>query len=172
MNKQKQKNKKIIIQNQWVFDNPFNLEFRTFSNNHILGNKIFSFSSNSTEIPIVFSSVSIKSNEYEKKLNNLSKIKSFSQFKMDWNGYGAKPISKTIINKANKCIEKFEKQPKVFPTSRSTVQFEWDSLNNKYLEIELFSNFFYILKIYNHKEIEYKTYSFKKCMEEINEYFR
>ena len=64
------------------------------------------------------------------------------------------------------------KQPKVFPTSRSTIQFEWDSKKNKYLEIEIFSNHYSILKIYNYKQIEFETNKINDCMEAIDEYFR
>ena len=166
------KNKNKISQKQYGFNYLINSEYKPFYKNHKFNDYVYIFSTDSLISPIIFSSVSNKSKENTKKTNNLIRIQNFSEYKKNWNGYDAKPITKTIIKKADNFINIIEKQPKVFPTSRSTIQFEWDSIKNKYLEIEIFSNHYSILKIYNEKQIEFETNKINDCMEAIDEYFR
>ena len=59
-----------------------------------------------------------------------------SKFEENWDGYGAEPIKKEIIDKTNEIIDFFDdsyKDPCVVPSAYG-VQFEWDN-GKKSLEI-------------------------------------
>jgi hypothetical protein len=78
------------------------------------------------------------SNPRNRKINGADRIKSYLIFTNDWNGYGAKPFSKKLIEKCLKFYSKIEKyNPEVFPTGRSTVQFEFRD-GERYLEFEVY----------------------------------
>ena len=105
------------------------------------------------------------------KQENIKRIEHFSSYKQNWNGYGAEPIDKIIIDRSIEFLNTIELQPKVFPTSRSTVQFEWHSKVEKYLEIEIFENEYSIYTDYNGLENEYNTQNIEACFDEIKKYF-
>jgi len=73
------------------------------------------------------------------KLELIEKIESFRNFKNNWNGYGAKPISKNVINRAMILAYDFEPMQEVFPTANNSIQFEWD-MNGVYIELEVFED--------------------------------
>lgn len=73
----------------------------------------------------------------------LNKLKHFSQLEYNWNGYGAQPISKAIINQIIELIPKFKYIPEVFPLATAGIQLEWEfdvasarpPLNDIYIEM-------------------------------------
>jgi len=67
-------------------------------------------------------------------------ISEIRDLKDNWNGYGAKPISKGVINRALQLVVLMKPLPDMIcPTANNSIQFEWE---NKllYLEIEIFSD--------------------------------
>lgn len=78
--------------------------------------------------------------DYQKKIENTKKIESFLKYDNGWNSYSATKFDIDIILRAINLLPLFEKQPKVFPTGRSTVQFEFSLSRNRYYEIEIFKN--------------------------------
>lgn len=72
--------------------------------------------------------------ELRKSLLKLDEIKSL---KRNWNGNNAKPISKRIICNARTLVINLNKQPQIFPTANESIQFEYDGVNNSYLELQV-----------------------------------
>lgn len=68
-------------------------------------------------------------------MNKLDLIKKECS-KSNWNLYDAKPISNKLIREAKRVMRNFDITPEVFPTGRSTIQFEFEYMN-VYLEFEL-----------------------------------
>lgn len=70
---------------------------------------------------------------------NEKKLKTIRNLKNNWNYYGAKPITKEILDIAGYLIKELVIQPKIFPTANRSIQFEYyDRMHpNKYLEFEI-----------------------------------
>ena len=69
--------------------------------------------------------------------DNLATLDDISNLEANWNGYGAQPISKQLINKTKKIIIGLKRQPELFPTAAGTIQLEYDGENGSYLEIQI-----------------------------------
>lgn len=71
---------------------------------------------------------------------NLDKLENISKLEENWNGYNCKPIPKEVCDFSTNIIRKLgDFQPKIFPTGRGSVQFEYEK-NEEYLEFEIFSS--------------------------------
>lgn len=71
---------------------------------------------------------------------NLDKLQLISELKYNWNLYGAKPISKELVDIMRSLIYKLEYQPEIFPTACESIQFEYEKDNGDYVEFELVDN--------------------------------
>jgi hypothetical protein len=94
--------------------------------------------------------------EERKKQHNQMKLKEISKLEYDWNGNKAEPFSEDLINKANVIFHEMERQPKIFPTARHSIQFEYENEFEDYLEFEIFAD---VVEVYcekNGEEYEYK----------------
>lgn len=71
--------------------------------------------------------------------DNEKKLEIIRNLKNNWNYYGAKPITKEILNIASHLIKELIIQPKIFPTANGSIQLEYyDRIHpNKYLEFEV-----------------------------------
>ena len=77
--------------------------------------------------------------EAEKRLKLIEKIESFRNLKENWNGYGALPLPKNVINKAIILASEMYPIPEAFPTACDSIQLEWE-MDCTYLELEIFEN--------------------------------
>lgn len=68
---------------------------------------------------------------------NLSKLEEIKLLKRNWNGNGAKPVSKKLVNKTKTLLINLDKQPQIFPTADDSIQIEYDGNNNSYLELQI-----------------------------------
>lgn len=73
---------------------------------------------------------------------NIDNIKNLED---NWDGYGAKPLSQTFIDKIERLCNRIDCEfpnhgLEIFPTPRGNVQLEWDIYDDCYLEIEIFEN--------------------------------
>lgn len=68
---------------------------------------------------------------------NFSKLREFSKFEKNWNGYGGKTFSKATIDRTTSLLKKLNAQPKVFPTGRGTVQLEYHVDEENLMEMEI-----------------------------------
>lgn len=69
---------------------------------------------------------------------NVAKLKEFGNLDLDWNGYGAEPFSRKLLESVDNIIRNIIVQPEVFPTGRKSVQFEYEKDSGEYLELEVF----------------------------------
>jgi hypothetical protein len=69
-----------------------------------------------------------------------NKLEDLRNLPKDWNGYGADPIPNELIDICEVIYAKLEPKPKVFPTARNSIQFEYEMLSGKYLEFEIFAH--------------------------------
>lgn len=74
--------------------------------------------------------------------DNLSKIKNFTTYSKNWNGYGAEPFSKKLIIRTINLIQLFPyHQPNnIVPTANDSIQLEYHKANGEYLEFEVFAD--------------------------------
>jgi hypothetical protein len=90
------------------------------------------YSSSTFEITSAFKSLL-------KRFVTYKHISDFRKYKLNWNGNGAMPFSEKIIRKALAKLSLFENEiPRVFPTARSSIQFEFHTSSKHYLEFEIF----------------------------------
>ena len=72
--------------------------------------------------------------------NNLDRLRDISEFGEDWNGYGAVPIPRIVIEEVRNIILNLEEQPEIFPTADKSIQLEYELPDKSYLEIEVSEN--------------------------------
>lgn len=63
-------------------------------------------------------------------------LETYSALDKDWDGYGAEPIDSKIIDRAKQMLDGLIAMPDVYPTSASTIQFEFER-GEDYLEVEI-----------------------------------
>lgn len=68
---------------------------------------------------------------------NLAKLDDIRALKKNWNGNGARKISKKIINRTRSLLIALDRQPQVFPTANDSVQIEYDGNEHAYLEFQV-----------------------------------
>lgn len=71
---------------------------------------------------------------------NLERLEDIARLDSDWNGYGAKPFSRTLIADVRNIIPYLSKQPEIFPTGRNSIQLEYHLSDESYLEFEVFED--------------------------------
>ena len=72
---------------------------------------------------------------FNDNMKTLSMIESLEE---NWNGYGAPPFQKELIDKVKCIIKNLDEQPEIFPTGRGTIQLEYNSKDESYLEFEIY----------------------------------
>jgi len=98
--------------------------------------------------------------QYQKKTDNIEKLKSFQKLPDNWNDHGAKSFDENLIERCINLIKSSalqNYQPDIFPTGRDSIQFEYEKSNGEYLEIEIYLNhfaYFYIDFLGHEKESE------------------
>ena len=103
---------------------------------------------------------------------NLTKLDKYSAYLSNWDGEGAKPFDKKLINKAKDILLKLKYQPEIFPSQYNSIQFEYEKENGEYLEFELFSNkivYFYVNK--DGKEEEDLDITQEEMINKINAFY-
>jgi hypothetical protein len=129
--------------------------------NEIMNGIKFKSSSTRSNKKEIFSLSEIISNK--KTLINLEKLEK------GWNGYNAEPIDKEIIYSVLHLISDLDRQPKIFPTGRGTIQIEYSNQDD-HLEIEIskHTNSFFEQK--NQQDSE-GIILIDKINEKVNEFF-
>jgi hypothetical protein len=151
-------------QDQVMFSiNPYVLGIRsnlTTSNDHKFSSETH-FSNNSkgnyTLLFINFTNVSNTLNNSGSLFlieENQKKISQLRSLLHNWNGYGAKPFSTILLDKIETLLPNLTVQPKIFPTGRESIQFEFEKTNGDYLEFEIFEDSINYLLIRDGIEIE------------------
>lgn len=85
--------------------------------------------------------MSSNDNKLKKLERNISQLERISNYKQNWNGYGAEPISSNLIIKVVHILNNLEHQPLIYATANGSIQLEYDNEETEdYLEIELFED--------------------------------
>ena len=81
--------------------------------------------------------------------DSLNVLSDIAKLEDDWNGYGAKPIPSTVIEFARKIILTLDDQhqPRIYPTARQTIQFEYENDERSYLEFEIWGTRINVLEV-------------------------
>ena len=73
-------------------------------------------------------------------LSNMNKLSEISKLQSNWNGNGALPFSKALIDKVRSILLTLPIQPEVFPTADNSIQLEYDGKNKSYLEFQIYED--------------------------------
>lgn len=106
------------------------------------------------------------------KTENLKKLQKINELSDNWNGYGAKPVSKEVIQKVRRIVSQLDYQPEVFPLSDNEIQLEFDGPDQSYMEIVIGTKDLANVFIMDAKGNEiYKIVSKKVIVSEINSFY-
>jgi len=110
------------------------------------------------------------------KAQNLARLDQIATLNDDWNGYNANPFSKELVEKCKGIINALELQPKIFPTGRQSIQFQYELEDRSYLEFEIFEKKILCLevpkRIYsNARTFEFPISEITKVKEIVNEFY-
>ncbi len=114
----------VVSNNYIVFDDYFKID--TFSAKGIIDD---------WEI-----ACTIEKNHYEKLDYNINQLKDFLSYKENWNLYGAKPISRTVIESVKKLIMELDYQPMIQATPSGGIALEYLEDNRDYLLFDFFAD--------------------------------
>ncbi|MDC3418733.1 hypothetical protein [Aquibacillus salsiterrae] len=101
------------------------------------------------------------------KHKNIKKLIDISNFGKNWNGYGAQPFTQSLINSVLNLIGNLDRQPKIFPTGRKSIQLEYELTNDDYLEFEIFEDRIEVYKEVGENEKEFEISHNAKIMNRI-----
>ena len=73
-------------------------------------------------------------------ISNIQRINEIEKLEKGWNGNGADPFSRELINNVRRIIENAVYQPEIFPTANDSIQLEYDKKNGEHMEIEIFES--------------------------------
>lgn len=73
-----------------------------------------------------------------RKDSSTARLEEIAELQYDWNGYGAKEFSKTLIEKCKCIVRSLPVCPEIYPTGRQSVQFQYELKDKSYLEFEIF----------------------------------
>ena len=90
----------------------------------------------------------------EKLDKNILKVESFRNLTAGWNGSEVLPFKNSLLLSILHLLPNLKFQPKIFPTGRQSIQFEYEKPNGDYLEFEIFENTVMYLSVVNDTEIE------------------
>lgn len=87
---------------------------------------------------------------------NIKKVNSYNNLIEDWNGYGGASIPRIVIEHALAALPNLNRQPHVSPTSRGTIQFDYENGDN-FLEAEIYGDHISVFQSKNEIEREFDT---------------
>ena len=100
------------------------------------------------------------------KTQNLSRLDAIAKLEDNWNGYEAKTFSNELVKKCKELVNSLELQPKIFPTGRKSIQFQYELKDRSYLEFEIFDEKISCLEVPQKRYSD--AYAFEFPISEIN----
>ena len=94
-------------------------------------------SNSSEDASSVEFSITVREDANMAKAQNLARLDQIAALEDNWNGYGAKAFPKELIDKCKDIINSLQLQPKIFPTGRQSIQFQYELEDRSYLEFEI-----------------------------------
>ncbi len=71
---------------------------------------------------------------------SLSRLNDIRKLPDDWNEYGARAFTDTLVYKCERIINLLSVQPSIYPTGRNSIQFQYELGDKSYLEFEIFED--------------------------------
>ncbi len=106
------------------------------------------------------------------KNKNLRLLDSFKDFPNNWDNKNAFSFESTFIDKVKEIVSNLTIQPNIFPTSRNSIQLEYEKRNEDYLEIEIFpNNSMNVLTMIGDSEVEYKIKNGTQIQEQVISFY-
>ena len=110
------------------------------------------------------------------KAQNLFRLDQIAKLEDNWNGYGSKAFSKELVEKCKDIISALELQPKIFPTGRQSIQFQYELEDRSYLEFEIFGGKISCLEVPKRRYSDARTFEFpiseiKRVKEIVKEFY-
>ena len=68
--------------------------------------------------------------------DSLTRLTQIAMLKNNWDGYGAEPLPRDTIFRAQRLIRSLHFQPEIFPTAAGSIQIEYGKDNGDYLELQ------------------------------------
>ena len=68
--------------------------------------------------------------------DSLTRLTQIAMLKNNWDGYGAEPLPRDTIFRAQRLIRSLHVQPEIFPTAADSLQIEYEKNNGDYLELQ------------------------------------
>lgn len=130
----------------YIDDHSYNVSTNAFANKKVCGKEIvgiLSLGDNTANLKVINEG----DMEYVMKSENLSRLQKMKEFENNWNGYGAKTFSHSLIEKCINIINQIKAQPILTPTGRGSIQIEYNFDDGRYLEFEVFEDLIYIFRI-------------------------
>ena len=84
-------------------------------------------------------------------MTTFEKLDLIEKLEPDWNGYGADPIPKEIIDRGREFVKDCFPCPEVFPSAAEMIQFELYN-DDFYLEVQVFKDKFSFMVVVDDKE--------------------
>lgn len=94
----------------------------------------------------------------------LNTLQDIAKLKKDWNGYGADPIPKDVIEKAKQVLAILRRRPEIYPTANHSINLEYD-YNTRYMEIEVCQNELKVFELYDRREDRQISQGYKNYKE-------
>ena len=101
-------------------------------------------------------------------IRNMSVFEKISGYKDNWNGYGAKPIPRTVLEKTRQLLSGLNKQPEISATGAESIQLEYELDSGEYLEFEVFADQIKFFVIDADDEEYTELWPFDKPIDQIN----
>lgn len=112
--------------------------------------------------------------ENQKLLSNIKKVKGFLDLAQNWNDNNASPFKPILVSSVLDLLLSIYKQPETFPTSRGSIQFEYEKENGDYLEFEIFEDkiqMFYMDEYEREKEEEIAIHNTQKINKIVRDFY-
>ena len=104
-------------------------------------------------------------------VRNLNILSDIELLEDGWDGYGGSAISSGVIEKSKKILKELVLQPVIFPTGRNSIQIQYETEDNSYLEFEIFADKILCLEVPQriYEKAKFDTYYFNnRTVEQIN----
>lgn len=72
--------------------------------------------------------------------DSIKKMEQIEYMSYNWNGNGAQPLSREVIQYGKEILNILSIQPEIFPTATNSIQFEYDKDNGDYLEFNIYDD--------------------------------
>ena len=98
---------------------------------------------------------------------NMDKLDRIAVFEDNWNGYGALPLSGSIIDEMRRILPGLVMQPEVFPTASGAIQIEYEKEDGDYLELEFSADAVHLFRLTADGCEHHETFKLTKAATQI-----